>query len=229
MFELLKRAWRTLTDSTPKNSETAEPASRPRWRPNRKYTSRRECDAAYRERQKLKADPKSEVAPVETVAPEIVPNLPAPGNKVPSSFLFNELRGLIHPGVSGVRPVPLIVETKSVEPVPVSEPQMFEVNATATESPMAVQAIEPTPASTEWEPDWEQEARTDLPMRDPAYIVRLIPFEDDARREARIWNDKLRYQYQRSHMGLTTPDVQSAIVSGTSDKDNRVARWVKRG
>jgi len=221
MFETLKNLWRRkINPPSQENFPTAEPergAVREGWRKNRKYRSRRDADAAYRQR---KAAAK-QTEPSEAVAPEITlpalriapPSIEESATVKQSKFLFSELRGLIHPGVSATRPAPPIVDVKPAraEAIPIAELEIFEVKATANESPKVAQPIEPSPASVEWEPDWMEESRVDLPMRTPEEIARLLRFETPSQTRARIQNDQARYLHSRR--GTPAPDVQAAIIN----------------
>jgi hypothetical protein len=242
MFERLRNLWRKMIQPTQENPPSAEPESHPRWRRNRKYASRREADRVYRERLKQKTDATNEIAPTECAAPEIflpvsveassltpqcidMANGERNSNVEQSGFSFDALRALVKPGPAAKLPAP------PVERVPVAEPRIFDVNATANNSPMAAQPIEAIPenfASTEWEPDWTQESRADLPPRDSVHIARLKPFEDDARRKARMLNDHMRVQYQRLRRGWIAPNPQSAIINGDV-KHSGVSEWIRRG
>jgi len=225
MFTRLRQLWRKLAEPAPKDLATAEPAGvRAGWRRNRKYSSRRECDRAYRERQKLKAGAK-EIAPAE-----VDPILAAPRVDLQSGeraatvrqslFSLSAIGGLMKPGIAASLPLqlaPPVVEAKSI---PIESPML----AQTVNEPAVVPA--PMPES-EWRPNWAEESRVDLPIRDPEHIARLLRFETAEMTAARIANDRQRYLHSRR--GMAAPDVQSAIVSGRSDKDNRVAHWVKRG
>jgi hypothetical protein len=49
--------------------------------------------------------------------------------------------------------------------------------------------------------DWEEEARTDLPMRTQKRIAYLLKFETAEQTQARILSDQMRYRYQRQREG----------------------------
>jgi hypothetical protein len=244
MFERLRNLWRTINPPAEENAPVAEPVdARPRWRKKRKYKSRRESDRAYRERQRQKTDATKEITSTERVTPEIIPILSAsveasslasqletsdmPWSEhttpvEPSNLLLNGLRSLIHPGSAATPPV---VEKKPVELFTDAEPPVFDAHAKASESLKAAQTIEPTPASREWQPDWMEESRVDLPMRDSAHIARLLKFETAEQTRARIQNDQARYLYSRR--GAPAPDMQSAIVN-PNFKFPAITTFVKR-
>jgi len=236
MFERLKNAWRKLVPPTQENllrdAEPQQGATRAGWRKNRKHASRRGADRLYRERLKQKTDATNEIAPTENAAPEIISIMPA---SVDASALTPQCAdadsaantntslensdvpwaALIRPGILATRPTPSIVPVNpaTIEPIPIAEPQILEANATVNNSPMAARPIEAAPEnleSAEWEPDWEQECRTDLPMRDGAHIERLLKFETAEMTAARIENDRQRYLHSR--WGFPPPDCQAAIV-----------------
>jgi hypothetical protein len=121
------------------------------------------------------------------------------------------LRELIEPGVSAVRPAQQVGETKSAESVPIAEPSTVAATPTPSDSPQTVAPI-PTP-ECEWQPDWTQEARTDLPMRDPAQIARLLKFETPAQTRARISNDLERNLNSRLRRGVPATNVEAAVIN----------------
>jgi hypothetical protein len=218
-FERLRNLWRKMVTPSQENSKSAELESRPLWRPNRKYASRREADRVYRERFKQKAETVSETPPVECVAPEIflpasvesssltpqciaVANGERNSNVEQSSFCFDAISALVKPG-------------PAAKPRAQLAPPIIDAKPAPCEAPMLAETVnDPSPAMTpESEfPNWAEEARTDLPPRDSVEIARLEPFEDVARRAARMVNDSMRVQYQRLRRGFVPPDCQAAII-----------------
>jgi hypothetical protein len=73
-------------------------------------------------------------------------------------------------------------------------------------------AVVPAPMpQSEWMPDWDMESRTDLPVRSPEEIDRLLRFETPEQTAARIWNDKVRHMRSQGVGCAVNP--QTAIIN----------------
>jgi Homeodomain-like domain-containing protein len=71
---------------------------------------------------------------------------------------------------------------------------------TNSPTPVVQPEVEPTPGpvNSDTRPiDWDEERRTDLPLRTPERIQFLLQFETSAQTHARILNDQGRYRSQR--------------------------------
>jgi hypothetical protein len=74
-------------------------------------------------------------------------------------------------------------------------PKARAVESDAVSLPATPVDIAPPPEPV---PNWDEEARTDLPPRTPEQIQWLLKFETPEQTQKRIENDKSRYVFARS-------------------------------